>query len=118
MCGRACLPKCNRSILGFQPLMTLSAIFSLFTCPHVLDFSSEPTSTMVSVNIQPASSRPLAIARNLPSTLDFPGRSFEAVTIGEVKQAIVKQCPKVFSKYLVGSHLLSLYGSFIPLGSV
>ncbi|KAH7341254.1 3-oxo-5-alpha-steroid 4-dehydrogenase-domain-containing protein [Rhizoctonia solani] len=49
---------------------------------------------MVSVKIQAASSRPLAIAKNLPATLEFPGRSLEAVTIGEVKQAIAKQCPQ------------------------
>ncbi|KAG8690893.1 3-oxo-5a-steroid 4- dehydrogenase [Ceratobasidium sp. 423] len=52
---------------------------------------------MVSVKLQAASSRPLAIAKNLPATLDFPGRSLEAVTIGEVKQAIAKQCPQFYA---------------------
>ncbi|CAE6425798.1 unnamed protein product [Rhizoctonia solani] len=52
---------------------------------------------MVSVKLQAGSSRPLAIARNLPATLDFPGRSLEAVTIGEVKQAIAKQCPQFYA---------------------
>jgi hypothetical protein len=50
---------------------------------------------MVSISLQAASSRPLAVAKKLPSTLDFPGRSLDAVTIGEVKKAIAKQCPKV-----------------------
>ncbi|KAG8690643.1 3-oxo-5a-steroid 4- dehydrogenase [Ceratobasidium sp. 395] len=49
---------------------------------------------MVSISLKAASSRPLAVAKNLPSTLDFPGRTFEAVTIRDVKQAIAKQCPK------------------------
>ncbi|KDN49886.1 hypothetical protein RSAG8_01951, partial [Rhizoctonia solani AG-8 WAC10335] len=52
---------------------------------------------MVSVKLQAASSRPLGIARNLPADLDFPGRSLEAVTIGEVKQAIAKQCPQFYT---------------------
>lgn len=63
---------------------------------------------MVSVNIQPAGSRPPAIAKQLPSKLDFPGRSLEAVTVGEVKQAIAKQCPKVFSNNITRLHLLSI----------
>jgi hypothetical protein len=49
---------------------------------------------MVSIKLQPASSRPLSIAKSLPSTLEFPGRTLEAITIGEVKQAIAKQCPQ------------------------
>ncbi|KAF8602858.1 hypothetical protein BDV93DRAFT_607178 [Ceratobasidium sp. AG-I] len=52
---------------------------------------------MVSITIQPASSRPLAIARKLPANLEFPGRSLQAVTIGEVKQAIAKQCPQFYT---------------------
>ncbi|CAE6402704.1 unnamed protein product [Rhizoctonia solani] len=52
---------------------------------------------MVSVKLQAASSRPLAIAKNLPGSLDFPGRTLETITIGEVKQAIAKQCPQFYA---------------------
>ncbi|CAE7116313.1 unnamed protein product [Rhizoctonia solani] len=52
---------------------------------------------MVSVKLQAASSRPLAIAKNLPASLDFPGRALESVTIGDVKHAIAKQCPQFYS---------------------
>ncbi|CCO36840.1 enoyl reductase [Rhizoctonia solani AG-1 IB] len=53
---------------------------------------------MVSIKLQAASSRPLAIAKNLPSTLEFPGQTLEAITIGEVKQAIAKQCPQFYAE--------------------
>ncbi|ELU39943.1 3-oxo-5-alpha-steroid 4-dehydrogenase domain-containing protein [Rhizoctonia solani AG-1 IA] len=52
---------------------------------------------MVSVKLQAASSRPLAIAKNLPSTLEFPGKTLETITIGEIKQAIAKQCPQFYT---------------------
>ncbi|QRV89872.1 3-oxo-5-alpha-steroid 4-dehydrogenase [Ceratobasidium sp. AG-Ba] len=52
---------------------------------------------MVTVALNVAGSRPLAIAKNLPSTLEFPGRTYESVTIGDVKQAIAKQCPKFYT---------------------
>lgn len=47
------------------------------------------------VTIKPAGSRPPSLAKGLPVTLDFPGKTVQTVTIADVKAALQAKFPRV-----------------------
>lgn len=48
-----------------------------------------------SVTIKPAGSRPPALAKGLPVTLEFPGKTARTVSIADVKAALQAKFPRV-----------------------
>ncbi|KAJ3476755.1 hypothetical protein NLI96_g10946 [Meripilus lineatus] len=50
---------------------------------------------MVSVSVS-AVGRPIALAKDLPTTLEFPGKAAENVTISDLKQALAAKFPKFY----------------------
>ena len=61
---------------------------------------------MVSITVSAVKKTPLA--RDLPVTLDFPGKSVNSVTIADVKHAFAAKHPKV-------SHLAFIHSIYIIL---
>lgn len=65
----------------------------------------------VKVTIKPAGPHPPSLAKGLPVTLEFPGKTAQTISVGDVKAALQAKFPRVRPTFDLSSSSLTDYSN-------